>query len=222
MERPNKWKCWHFEQIKIYCRTPSKENGLFMLKRPELLKGFQEWVFKGKIWGEGCSVCDFLLVGWWWGNWVMSLESQSSSSKQSGCLWSACSQHLPSRCREVGVSCFLYKNSETIIYISDSYLYSFKRNQESYDFIVLLIAWACFLKFWEDLGEWSLQTRTVFVIHGLDYVVIGSFYAHILKAFLFIINVFWNLSKAFSASIEIIILCLFFNLLRYCITLIYL
>ena len=29
---------------------------------------FGERVFKGKISGEFCRVCDFLLIGWWWGN----------------------------------------------------------------------------------------------------------------------------------------------------------
>ena len=36
-----------------------------MLKRPEITDGFQGRVFKGKIWGEGCTVYDFLLIGWW-------------------------------------------------------------------------------------------------------------------------------------------------------------
>ena len=62
------------------------------VKRSELLKGFQEWVFKGKIWGEGCSVCDFLLIGWWWGNkvrhhlWNLNLLDPSSLG--------VCSQHV--------------------------------------------------------------------------------------------------------------------------------
>ena len=37
---------------------PSKENGQLMLKRSEL-NGFQERVFKGNIWGEGCSSWNF-------------------------------------------------------------------------------------------------------------------------------------------------------------------
>ena len=32
-------------------------------------------VFIGKIWSEGCRVCDFLLIGCWWGNRVMLQES---------------------------------------------------------------------------------------------------------------------------------------------------
>ena len=30
---------------------------------------FSGEVFIGKSWGEGCRVCDFLLIGWWWGKW---------------------------------------------------------------------------------------------------------------------------------------------------------
>ena len=36
-----------------------------MLENPELLDGLGGEVFIGKIWGEGCRVCDFLLIGWW-------------------------------------------------------------------------------------------------------------------------------------------------------------
>ena len=44
---------------------PSKENGWLMLKNPKLSDGSQGEVFIGKISGEGCRVCDFLLIGWW-------------------------------------------------------------------------------------------------------------------------------------------------------------
>ena len=56
------------------------------------------------------------------------------------------------------------------------------------------------------------------MIYGLYYVEVGSFYAHFLKSF----NHKWvlNLVKGFSASIEIIIWFLSFNLLIWCITLI--
>lgn len=47
---------------------PSKKNGWFTLKRPELLDALGASIFKGKIWSEGCRVCDSLLIGWWWGN----------------------------------------------------------------------------------------------------------------------------------------------------------
>ena len=53
-----------------------------------------------------------------------------------------------------------------------------------------------------------------FIIYSLYYVEVVSFYAH------FIINECWILSKAFSASIEIIIWFSSFNLLIWCITLI--
>ena len=50
-----------------------------------------------------------------------------------------------------------------------------------------------------------------FVIDGLYYVEVCTLYAHFLKHF--IINWCWILSKAYSASIEMIIWLLFFNLL---------
>ena len=42
---------------------PSKENGWLVLKTPKLSDGFGGEVFIGKMWGEGCRVCDFLLIG---------------------------------------------------------------------------------------------------------------------------------------------------------------
>ena len=33
--------------------------------------------FIGKIWGEGYKVCDFLLIGWWWGYRAVFQESCS-------------------------------------------------------------------------------------------------------------------------------------------------
>ena len=57
-----------------------------------------------------------------------------------------------------------------------------------------------------------------FIIYGLCYVEVGSFYANFLKSFN--INGCWILSKAFSASIEMIIWFLSFNLLIWYITLI--
>ena len=74
--RPNKQKCRSLEQRKVYCR-PSKENRWFVLKRPELPDGFQGEVFIGKIWGAGCRVCDFLPIGWWWGNRAVLQESHA-------------------------------------------------------------------------------------------------------------------------------------------------
>ena len=55
-----------------------------------------------------------------------------------------------------------------------------------------------------------------FVIYGLYYVELSSLYAYFLESFF--INGCWILSKAFSASIEIIIWFLFFSLLIWCIT----
>ena len=59
-----------------------------------------------------------------------------------------------------------------------------------------------------------------FVVYGLYYVEVCFFYAYFLESF--VICGCWILSKVFSASIEMIIWFLFFSLLTWCITLIYL
>ena len=60
-----------------------------------------------------------------------------------------------------------------------------------------------------------------FIIYGFYYAEVCSFHSCFLEGFFFfIINGVWILSKAFSASIEIITWLLFFNLLMWCITLI--
>ena len=48
----------------VFIAGPVKENGQFMLKRPELPDGFQGRSLKGSIWGEDCRGHDFVLVGW--------------------------------------------------------------------------------------------------------------------------------------------------------------
>ena len=71
-----------FGAEKSLSQGPSKENKQLVLKSPELPEGCQRRVFKGKFVGgegEGCRVCDSLLIGWWWGNRVVFRESQSSA-----------------------------------------------------------------------------------------------------------------------------------------------
>ena len=53
------------EQRKVYCRA---KQGKWVAhaqnpQTPQLFGG--EKFLIGKIWGEGCKVCDFLLIGWW-------------------------------------------------------------------------------------------------------------------------------------------------------------
>ena len=55
---------------KVLLPEPSKDYGWLMLKRPELSRGFQWRVFKGKFCQEGYRVWDLPLIGWWWGNRV--------------------------------------------------------------------------------------------------------------------------------------------------------
>ena len=57
-----------------------------------------------------------------------------------------------------------------------------------------------------------------FIINGLYYIEIGSFYAYFLEFLFFIINGYWILLKDFSASVEIIIWFLPISLLIWCIT----
>ena len=52
-----------------------------------------------------------------------------------------------------------------------------------------------------------IENNVFFSFYGLYYVEVGSFFAHFLKSF----NHKWVLSKAFSASIEIIICFLIFQ-----------
>ena len=58
-----------------FIAVPSKENKWLVLKKPKLPDGLGGEVFIGKIWGEGCRPCDFLLIGWWWGNRAVLQES---------------------------------------------------------------------------------------------------------------------------------------------------
>ena len=53
---------------------PRKEKGQLVLKKLELSNDFQGELFIGKVWGEGCRVCNFLLIGWW-GNRALFQES---------------------------------------------------------------------------------------------------------------------------------------------------
>ena len=59
------------EQRKLIA-GPSKESRWLMLRKPELPDGFQRTVFIGRIWGEGCRVCDFLP------DWLVVLTGQCS------------------------------------------------------------------------------------------------------------------------------------------------
>ena len=44
-------------------QDPVRRRGWLVPKPSERPECFQGEVFKGKTWGEGCRVCDFLLTG---------------------------------------------------------------------------------------------------------------------------------------------------------------
>ena len=73
---PNKRKYWNLEQRNVYCRAMQGERAARAQKaQPIPHHGFQGRVFIGKTWSEGCRVCAFLLIGWWWGNKAVFQES---------------------------------------------------------------------------------------------------------------------------------------------------
>ena len=59
-----------------------------------------------------------------------------------------------------------------------------------------------------------------FIIYGLSYIEVCTFYAHFLYSFFLITYGCWILSKVFYASIEMTISFLFFSLLMWCVILI--
>ena len=86
----NKPKHWNLEQRKVCCRATQRERVAYA-KQKKKKKGkfwclfFWEKFLIENMWGKGCNVYDFLLIGWWWGNrWcsrnlVFSLELPSST-----------------------------------------------------------------------------------------------------------------------------------------------
>ena len=60
----------------IYCRHQARRKGSSCSEDPNSRMVFRER-FLGNICGEGCSVHDFLLIGWWWGNRVVFQEPRA-------------------------------------------------------------------------------------------------------------------------------------------------
>ena len=83
---------------------------------------FGERLFKSKSWGDGCREWDFLLIGWWWGNQVMSLNPilLVPASVGSTCLWPGVDTIL-----HLGVLVF----GKQLKYILDCYLHPFRRTK---------------------------------------------------------------------------------------------
>ena len=57
----------NLEHRKLYCKGQARRMGGSCSKDLNL-PGVLGNSFIGKIWGEGCRVRDFLLIGLWWGN----------------------------------------------------------------------------------------------------------------------------------------------------------
>ena len=91
--RPNKHKHQGLEQTKVYFRVSSKKNRWFILKRPKLKDGFQE--FLKAIFGMRATgyVTFFWLIGGWYFWSLDRLLIPTSLGSRS--LWSACGHHLP-------------------------------------------------------------------------------------------------------------------------------
>ena len=81
--RPNKPKSQSLEQRKVYCRAKQGEWVTHAQKNLNSPIVFWGEVFIGKIWGEGCRACDFLLIGLRTGqcsrHLVLSLKLPSST-----------------------------------------------------------------------------------------------------------------------------------------------
>ena len=67
-------KCQHLEQRNVTVR-PSKENWRLMLKIPWTLWCFSQSFHRQSLGQRATGVCDFLLIGWWWGNKAVFQES---------------------------------------------------------------------------------------------------------------------------------------------------
>ena len=63
--RPNRLKHWHLEKRQVYYRaTQMKRMGGSCSENPNSLIIFMEEFLNGKVRGEGCKVCDFILISW--------------------------------------------------------------------------------------------------------------------------------------------------------------
>ena len=94
-----KLKHWCLELRKICCKDLARRAGSSCSNDQNSLDGFQARVFKDNVRGESLRICDqlmALLIGWWWGNRVIVLESQPSDSNQSGICKLVVSMQSPS------------------------------------------------------------------------------------------------------------------------------
>ena len=94
-------------------RRKKKKQKTQNTKKTKLPVGFQGRVFRGKIWGEGCWVCDLLLTGWWWGDRVVFQESCASQKliilHLGGGVW------VPPELRDIFM-CISWGQTRTLLY----------------------------------------------------------------------------------------------------------
>ena len=63
--RPNKLKHWSLEKKKVYNRAnQTRRLGGSCSENPTPPIIFRKKFLIGKLWGEGCRVCDFILISW--------------------------------------------------------------------------------------------------------------------------------------------------------------
>ena len=161
----------------IYCRTPVKENRQLMLKRPELLDGFQERGFKGSVRG-GCRVCDQLVhnsqTGWHQGevssiiNLLFSTSLGSMFSQSAVFIWwgsasfknnlGICVKPLSVSFRELGVwwFCYVVDLLSKLSPVSQPDNYSL--------FLHLHISWSLTLEsvFWDSREAWDTKAKAFY------------------------------------------------------------
>ena len=63
----------------MFIERPSKKNKWLVLKKPRIPQRFSGRSFYGQTFGEGLTMHDFLLIGWWWVNRPMFRESCAQS-----------------------------------------------------------------------------------------------------------------------------------------------
>ena len=123
---------------------------LFLWGPPTLIayNGFRGRVFKA-IWGEGCRLCDFLLIGWWWGNRAVLQKSCAQSEVSILHLGGAL---VPAELRDRCCVYLLRKNQGPSFHCYNIISWGLHLSLTYW----LASLWICPLELREGLGGWSL------------------------------------------------------------------